>query len=269
LRDRGTGRSLTPHRGLVRVDLVLVRGQDPADLLLVDPGDRVDLMDPAVPVVLRPLGLRDLLHPGDLLLVDLGDRVELMGRVALARRLAPVVLDRVELGPVDREALMARVGLGDLASRVVLVDMDLVDPVDPVQTGLADRVGLMSRVDPVDRAGLAVLDPVGPEALAAPAAPDLTGRAAQVDRPRRRTSNTVSTTGVVRSGAGPGTHRMDSARLITVHRRRRRNAASGGTMDLLLEVRPLTGTAHRLLAVGTGRRLLAAGTVDGTGPLAT
>jgi hypothetical protein len=266
LRDRGTGRSLTPHLGLVGlvlgpVDLVLLRGPAPADLLLAGPGDRVELMDPAVPVVLRPLGLRDLLHPGD--------RVELMGRVALARRLAPVVLDRVELGPVDREALMARVGLGDLASRVVLVDMDLVDPVDPVQTGLADRVGLMSRVDPVDRAGLAVLDPVGPEALAAPAAPDLTGRAAQVDRPRRRTSNTVSTTGVVRSGAGPGTHRMDSARLITVHRRRRRNAASGGTMDLLLEVRPLTGTAHRLLAVGTGRRLLAAGTVDGTGPLAT
>ena len=255
------------------MDLVLVRAPDPADLLLAGPGDRVDLMGPAdravlvAPVIprLQDLVLADLgdrVEPMDLLglvvllLLDPGERVDLMGRV-----------DRAELGPVDlvQTGLVDRVGLtglGDLASRVVLVTtgpVDLAAPVDRVgpmslagRTGLADRVGLEAPAD-----------------LEAPASPDLTDRAAQVDRHRRRTSNTVSTTGVARSGVAPGTHRTDSARRITARRLRRRNAASGGTMDLLLEVRRLTGTAHRLLAVGTGRHLLAAGTVDGTGRLAT
>jgi hypothetical protein len=244
LRDRGTGRSLTPHPGRVR-------GPVPDQgLLLVGPGDRVELMDPAVPVVLRRL---------DLLLVDLGERVE--------------------RGPMDRELpdLMDRVHRGDLASRAVLMGMGPVDPAAPV-----DRVGLMSRAAPVGLADRADLElPADPADLELPAdpvdragradlvGPDLTGRAAQVDRHRRPTSNTVSTTGVARSGVAPGTHRMDSARRITVRRLRRRNTASGGTTDLRPAVRRLTGTAHRLLAVGTGRHLLAAGTVDGTGRRAT
>jgi hypothetical protein len=113
---------------------------------------------------------------------------------------------------------------------------------------------------------------VGLEAPAdqeAPVGPDLTARAAQVDRHRRRTSNTVSTIGVARSGVAPGTLRTGSARRITARRLRRGNTASGGTMDLRLEVRRPTGTARRLLAAGTGRHLLAAGTVDGTGRVAT
>jgi hypothetical protein len=218
--------------------------------------------------------------------VGQGDRVELMGLVALTRRLALVVLvlphlvgragpvelvlagqgDRVERGPVDRE-LPDLMGRADLASQVVLVAMgpvDLAAPVDRaalvdlVQTGPANRVGLMS--------------PVGLEAPAdqeAPVGPDLTARAAQVDRHRRRTSNTVSTIGVARSGVAPGTLRTGSARRITARRLRRGNTASGGTMDLRLEVRRPTGTARRLLAAGTGRHLLAAGTVDGTGRVAT
>jgi hypothetical protein len=233
---------------------------------------------------LTPLpGRQDLVlapAPADLVLAGQGDRVEIMGLVALARRLAlvlphlvdqagPVELvlagqgDRVERGPVDRELpdLMGRV---DLASRVVLVAMgpvDLAAPVDRaalVQTGPANRVGLMS--------------PVGLEAPAdqeAPVGPDLTARAAQVDRHRRRTSNTVSTIGVARNGVAPGTLRTDSARRVTARLHRRRDTASGGTMDLRLEVRRPTGTARRLLAVGMGRHLLAAGTVDGTGRVAT
>jgi hypothetical protein len=248
------GRSLTPLPG--RQDLVLAPA--PADLVLA----------PA---------------PAALVLVGQGDRVELMGLVALTRRLAlvlphlvdqagPVELvlagqgDRVERGPVDRE-LPDLMGRADLASQVVLVAMgpvDLAAPVDRaalvdlVQTGPANRVGLMS--------------PVGLEAPAdqeAPVGPDLTARAAQVDRHRRRTSNTVSTIGVARNGVAPGTLRTDSARPITARLHRRRNAASGGTMGLRLEVRRPTGTARRLLAVGMGRHLLAAGTVDGTGRVAT
>jgi len=58
LRDRDTGRSLTPHPG--RVGLVL-GPEDPAVL------DRVLVLGPA---------------PADLVLVGQGDRVEVMGRVA-------------------------------------------------------------------------------------------------------------------------------------------------------------------------------------------
>jgi hypothetical protein len=280
LRDPATGRSLTPlpsHQDRVP-------GPAPADLVLVGRGDRVELTGLVARVVLVPRRLVGRAAPVQLVLVGRGDRVELMGLVAPARRPAPVVLhlaDRVELGPVDRELpdLMGRVDLGDLVVRVVLVVMrpvDLAAPADLVQTGRAapaDRVELTSRVDRVDRVELtsrvdrAVL--AAPVGLVDPAGLALTGRVALADRHRRRTSNTVSTTGVARSGAAPGTHRTDSARRITAHRRRRGNTALGGTMGRLLEVRRLTGTAHRLLVVGTGRRLLAAGTVDGMGRLAT
>jgi hypothetical protein len=270
LRDRGTGRSLTPHLGRVGLvlgpvgpavlDRVLVLGPAPADLVPAGPGDRVELTGLVAPVVRVLPRLAGRAGPVELVLAGPGDRVELMGLVV------PVVLDRVELGQVDPELpdLMGRVDLGDLASRLVLVAMGPLDraaPVDLVQTGLANRVGLMRRVD---RAA-----PEGLEAPANPEAPDLTGRAALVDRHLRRTSNTVSTTAAARSGAAPGTHRTGSARRITVRRLRRGNAASGGTTDLRLAVRHPTGTAHRLLAAGTGRHLQAAGTVDGTGRRAT
>ncbi|MDX6336430.1 MAG: hypothetical protein QOG05_3770 [Streptosporangiaceae bacterium] len=230
MRDRGTGRSLTPHPG--RVGLVL-GPEDPAVL------DRVLVLGPA---------------PADLVLVGQGDRVELMGRVAPVVLVPPRLVGRA--GPVELVLVGQgdRVGLMSLAERVVLMS-----PVD-----LADRVGLMSLVD---RAA-----PAAPVDLAAPAdleAPDLMGRAARVDRHRRRTSNTVSTTGVARSGAAPGMHRTDSARRTTVHRLRPGNTDSDGTVDRPPEPRRLTGTGHRLLAAGTGRRLLVAGMLHGTGRLAT
>ena len=208
----------------------LVLGPVDLVLLLVAPGDRVDLMGLVDPHRVD-LGLVVLL------LVAPGDRMDLMGLVDRA------VLGLVVLLLVDRAALMARVGLRDLASRVVLVAMGPVDLADLVQTGLVQRVELTSRVDRGDRADRVVLD-----------------RAAPVDRHPRRTSNTVSTTGVARNGAAPGTRRTDSARRTTARRLHLRNAASDGTMDRPPEGHHLTGTAHRLLA---------AGTADGTGRLAT
>ncbi|HME64845.1 MAG TPA: hypothetical protein VKG61_08140 [Streptosporangiaceae bacterium] len=278
MRDRGTGRSLTPLPS--RQDRVL--GPAPADLLLVGRGARVVLMGLVPPVVLVP---RRLAGRVELVLVGRGDRVELMGLVVLARRLALVVLhlaDRVEPGPVDRELpdLMGRVDLGDLASRVVLVPMgpvDLAAPADLDQTGRAapaDRVELTSRVGLVDRAGLADLVQTGraaPADLAAPAVPDLTGRvdlagrAAPVDRHRRRTSNTVSTTGVAPRWAAPGTCRTGSARRITGRRPRPGNADSAGTVGLPPVLRRLSGTDHHLQVAGAGLRLPVVGTAHGTG----
>jgi hypothetical protein len=160
-------------------------------------------------------------------------------------------MGRVELGD-----------LGDLASRVVLVAMDLAAPVDLVQTGRAapaDRVELTSRVGPADRVELtdrAVLDPVGladPVALAAP-----------VDRHRRRTSNTVSTTGVAPRWAAPGTCHTDSARRITVHRLRRGNTGSAGTVGLPPGLRRHSGTDRRPPVAGAVLRLPVVGTAHGT-----
>jgi hypothetical protein len=212
----------------VLVGLLLV------DLLLVDLGDRVELMGRAVLVGLHLVGL---------LLVDLGDRVELMGQAVLV---GPVVLLLVD--PVDREALMARVGLGDLASRVVLVAMGPVGLVDLVRMGPADRVGLTSPAAPVDRAG-----------------PDLTGRAAQLDRHRRRTSSTVSTTGVAPRWAAPGTCPTGSARRITGRRLRPVSTDSAGTVGLPPVLRRLSGTDHRLPVAGAGLRLPVVGIAHGTG----
>ena len=278
MRDRGTGRSLTPlpdRVGLVRGPVVLVRvlGPAPADLLLVGRGARVVLMGLVPPVGLVP---RRLAGRVELVLVGRGDRVELMGLVVLARRLALVVLhlaDRVEPGPVDRE-------LPDLMGRVVLVPMgpvDLAAPADLDQTGRAapaDRVELTSRVGLVDRAGLADLVQTGraaPADLAAPAVPDLTGRvdlagrAAPVDRHRRRTSNTVSTTGAAPRWAAPGTCRTGSARRITGRRPRPGNADSAGTVGLPPVLRRLSGTDHHLQVAGAGLRLPVVGTAHGTG----
>ena len=215
-------------------------------LLLVDLGERVELMGRAVLVGLHLVGL---------LLVDLGERVELMDRAVLV---GPVVLLLVY--PVDREALMARVGLGDLASRVVLVAMgpvglaDPVDRVDLVRMGPADRVGLTSPAAPVDRVDLA--DQVDL---------DLTGQAARVDRLRRRTSPMVSTTAPAPRWAAPGTCPTDSARRITGRRLRPVSTDSAGTVGLPPVLRRLSGTDHRLPVAGAGLRLPVVGTAHGTG----
>jgi hypothetical protein len=227
----------------------------PVDLVLplVDPVDRVDPMDRADLVgraVLHLVGLRDLPHPGDR--VDLMDRAVLVG---------PVVLLLVD--PGDRVDLMVLLGLGDLASRVVLVGMDPAAPVDLVRMRLADRVELMSRVDQVVPADLAA-----PAVLGAPAVPDLTDRvdlAAPVDRHRRRTSNTVSMTGVAPRWAAPGTCPTGSVRRITGRRLRPGSTDSAGTVGLPPVLRRLSGTDHRLQAVGAGLRLPVVGTAHGTG----
>jgi hypothetical protein len=223
-------------------------------------------VDPGGPAVLvRVLALGPA--PADLVLVGQGERVELMGLVAavvlvlprlvgravpveldLARLVAPAVLvPPVAMAPVDRAVL------ADLVPRAAPVDrvglMSLVD-----RAGLAERVELMSRAVP-----------------AAPAVPDLTGRvdlaarAAPVDRHRRRTSNTVSTTGVAPRWAAPGTCRTGSARRITGRRLRPGSADSAGTVGLPRVLRRLSGTDHRLQVAGAGLRLPVVGTAHGTG----
>jgi hypothetical protein len=255
------------------LDRVLALGPAPADLVLVRQGDRVELMGLVAAVVLVPPRLVGRAGPVELVLVGQGDRVELMGLVAavvlvpprLVGRAGPVELDLahlvapavlvppVAMAPVDRAVL------ADLARRAAPVDrvglMSLVD-----RAGLADRVELMSRVD------LAA-----PAVLGAPAVPDLTGRvdlagrAAPVDRHRRRTSNTVSTTGVAPRWAAPGTCRTGSARRITGRRLRPGSTDSAGTVGLPPVLRRLSGTDHHLQVAGAGRRLPVVGTAHGTG----
>jgi hypothetical protein len=236
--------------GLDLVDLRLVEVMRRAvprrvDLRLADPrpvelGVRVELMRPAGRAVLRLAVLR---------LVELGVRVELM---------RPVVLRRVVLLPVDLAVpdLMGRVVLGN---RAVLMAMDLVDLAGPVDLAApADPVGLMSRADLENRAALA-----DPAVLVDPAAPDLTARVGPVDRRPRRTSNTVSTTGVAPRWAAPGTRRTGSARQITVRRRRRGSTDSDGTTGRPPEPRHRSGTDRRPQEAGAVLRLLAAGTAHG------
>jgi hypothetical protein len=218
------------------LDRVLALGPAPADLVLVRQGDRVELMGLVAAVVLVPPRLVGRAGP-----------VELV----LARLVAPAVLvPPVAMAPAD---------LADLAPRAAPVDrvglMSLVD-----RAALADRVELMSRVDRVV-----------PAVLGAPAVPDLTGRvdlagrAGPVDRHRRRTSNTVSTTGVAPRWAAPGTCPTGSARRITGRRLRPGSTDSAGTVGLPPVLRRLSGTDHRLQVAGAGLRLLVVGTAHGTG----
>jgi hypothetical protein len=220
-------------------------------------------VDPGGPAVLdRVLGLGPA--PADLVLVGQGERVELMGLVAvvlvaprLVGRAGPVELDLARLVapavlvPPVAMALVDRVVLADLARRAAPVD----------------RAGLMSLADRADRAAPAVLG-----APAVPEVPDLMGRvdlAARVDRHRRRTSNTVSTTGVAPRWAAPGTCPTGSARRITGRRLRPGSADSAGTVGLPPVLRRLSGTDHRLQEAGVGLRLPAVGTAHGTGRRAT
>jgi hypothetical protein len=262
-----------------------------AQVVRVGPMDRVGLRLVGLRRVglrrvgLRPVGLRLVVRVG---LVDLTVPV---ARVGLDRinPAVPVGLARVVLGvPVARVDLMApvaRVGLDrtDLAGLVVLA------PVAPVLPVGLDR---MARVVPAARVGLGLMDLVGraaplvlgdPEVpvvpvvpvvpnMAVPVGPNMVVRVVRVvrvDRHRRRMCNTVSTTVVARSGVDRGTRRTASARPITARRPRHRNTDSGGTVDLLRELRHPTGTGHRLLAAGTGRRPPVAGIPIGTGPDAT
>jgi hypothetical protein len=234
------------------LDRVLALGPAPADLVLVGQGDRVELMGLVAPVVLVPPRLVGRAGPVQLVLVGQGDRVELMGLVApvvlvpprLVGRAGPVQLDLARLVP---PVAMAPEGRAVLARRV-----------PP-----ANRVELMSRVVPAD--------PADPAVLGAPAVPDLTGRvdlagrAAPVDRLRRRTSNTVSTTGVAPRWAAPETCPTGSARRITGHRLRPESMDSAGTVGLPPALRRLSGTDHRLQVDGAGLRLPVVGTAHGTG----
>ena len=224
------------------LDLALALGPAPADLVLAGQGDRVELMGLVGPVVLvlpRRVGRAVPVEPD------------------LARLVVPAVLvPPVAMAPVDRAVLV------HLARRAAPVDrvglMSLVD-----RAGPANRVELMSRVVPAD--------PADPAVLGAPAVPDLTGRvdlagrAAPVDRLRRRTSNTVSTTGVAPRWAAPGTCRTGSARRITGRRLRPGSTDSAGTVGLPPALRRLSGTDHRLQVDGAGLRLPVVGTAHGTG----
>jgi hypothetical protein len=261
LRDRDTGRSLTPRPG--RVVLVLARVPEGLVVLhLVHPGDRVDLTGLVVPHLPGPvvlhLGVRvDLtvlldpvvLHPLRLAVLHPGDRADLMGRAVL-HLLRPVVLHLVGMAPVD---LAARVDLVDLTSPVALTGRAVpLDRVERTSRAVLPALAVLHRVDP-DRTVKV----------------DLVSRVALLDRLHRRTSKRVSTTGVAPRWAAPGTCHTGSARRITVRRLRRGTADSGGTVGLLLVLRRLSGTDRRLRVAGTGRRLLAAGTPDGKGRLAT
>jgi hypothetical protein len=258
------------------LDRVLALGPAPADLVLVGQGDRVELMGLVAPVVLVLPRLVGRAAPAELVLVGQGDRVELMGLVApvvlvlprlvgragpveldLARLVAPAVLvPPVAMAPGDRAVLAPRAAPVDRVGLMSLVD----------RAGLADRVELMSRVDRVVPAVLAA-----PADLAAPAVPDLTGRvdlagrAAPVDRHRRRTSNTVSTTGVAPRWAAPGTCPTGSARRITGRRLRPGSTDSAGMVGLHPERRRRSGTDRRPRVAGAGLRLPVVGTAHGTG----
>jgi hypothetical protein len=280
LRDRGTGRSLTP-RPVLGLDRVLVLAPVPADLVLVGQGEEHTGL--VAPVVLRRA------VPVELVLVGQGDRVELMGLVALVvlRLVAQRLVDRVGLMPqVDRVVLDLPVPV--VLDPVVLVDPVATDPVGPaapvdlVQTGLVDRVGLISRVDlavPVDLVvpvDLAVpnltdlVDLVVPVDLAVlMSRVDLVDLVGQADSHTRRTSNTVSTTGVVLRWAAPGTCPTGSARRITGRRLRPGNTDSAGTAGLPPVLRRLSGTVHHLQVAGVGLRLPVVGTAHGTGRRAT
>ena len=236
-----SGRSLTPHPG--RQDRVL--GPAPADLALVGQGERVGLMAlvAAVVLVLRHLVGRAV--PAELDLARLVAAVVLVPPVAMAPVVRAVLADRVQTVRAV------------LADRVQTVRADLADPAQTGRAAPADLVGLMSLVD---RA-----------APAAPAVPNLTGRvdlagrAAPVDRHRRRTSNTVSTTAVAHRWAAPGTCRTGSARRITGRRLRPGNTDSAGTVGLPPVLRRLSGTDHHLQVAGVGLRLPVDGTAHGTG----
>jgi hypothetical protein len=212
----------------------------------------VERMGLVAPVVLVPPRLVGRAGPVELVLVGQGDRVERMGLVAPVVLVPPRLVGRA--GPVELD-------LARLVARAVRVPPVAMAPED--LAALVDRVELVSRVVPAGPANLAA-----PAVLGAPAVPDLTGRvdrAAPVDRLRRRTSNTVSTTGVAPRWAVPGTCPTGSARRITGRRLRPGSTDSAGTVGLPPVLRRLSGTDHRLQVAGEGLRLPVVGTAHGTG----
>jgi len=161
---------------------------------------------------------------------------------------------RVVLVLVARAVLVGRVRR-DLVIRLVLVLVGRVRRVPAAQVVLAARV-IRDLVVLAARVILVVLVLVARAVLVVPV-----GLVAR----RLLTCNTVTTTGVVRSGVARGMHPTASARRVTVRRLRLPRTASGGTVDHPPARRRPTGTGHRLLAAGTDRRLLAAGTRNGMG----
>jgi uncharacterized protein len=260
------------------LDLVLVLGPAPVELVLVGQGDRVELMGRVAPVVLVPPRLVGRAGRVELVLVGQGDRVELMGRVAPVVLVPPRLVGRagrVELvlvGQGDRVELMGRVApvvlvpprLVGRAGPVVLVGMgpaapvDSAAPVDPVRTGLADRVGLMGRVDPVD---LAVLDLAGPVDLGDQGM-DPAGLG-DLGVPVGHTHPGVRTSGVAPRWAAPGMRLTASAHPTTVRRLRPDNTDSAGMVGLHPERRRRSGTDRRPRVAGAVHRLPVVGTVHG------
>jgi hypothetical protein len=231
-RDRGTGRSLTPHPDR----------EDPAVL------DQVLVLDPA-PADLGRAGLVVMGRAGrvDLGRAVLGDPVGLVGLAVMGRAgrldldLAGLG-DPVGLGPVGQVDLVDRADIRGLAGPVVL---DRVDPVDPVD--------LAGRVDPVDLAGRVDLgnqgmDPAGRVDLGVPAG---------------HTHPGVRTTGVAPRWAAPGTCRTGSARRITGRRLRPGNTDSAGTVGVPPVLRRRSGTDRRPRVAGAVHRLPVVGTVRG------
>jgi hypothetical protein len=255
------------------LDRVLALGPAPADLVLAGREDRVELTGPVAAVVLVPPRLVARVGPVELVLVGQGDRVELMGLVAAVVLVPPRLVVRV--GPVELDlahlvAPAVRVPPMDMAPEDRAVRADLARRAAPV-----DRAGHMSLVDRAVRADrvelMSLVDRAGPVVLGAPVVPNLTGRvdlaarAAPVDPHRRRTSNTVSMTGVAPRWAAPGTCPTGSAPRITGRRLRLGSTDSAGTAGLPPVLRRLSGTDHRLPVAGVGLRLPAVGTAHGTG----
>jgi hypothetical protein len=243
------------------LDRVLGLGPAPADLVLVGQGERVELMGLVAAVLVAPR-LVDRAAPVEPVLAGQGERVELTGLVAAVGLVAPRLVGRAGPVELDPARLVAPAVLVPPVAMALVVLADLARRAAPV-----DRAGLMSLADRADRAAPAVLG-----APAVPEVPDLMGRvdlAARVDRHRRRTSNTVSTTGVAPRWAAPGTCPTGSARRITGRRLRPGSADSAGTVGLPPVLRRLSGTDHRLQEAGVGLRLPAVGTAHGTGRRAT
>ena len=243
------------------LDRVLVLGPAPADLVPV--GDRVELMGLVAPRLVGPRLV------GPAVLVPVGDRVELMGPVAAVVLVPPRLVGRAVPVELDLARLVVPAVLVPPVDMAPVDRADLAAPVDRVELirSRVDRAAPPDRVELIrSRVGLAV--PPVPAVLVAPAVPNLTGRvdlAALVDRPRRRTSNTVSTTGLDPRWAAPGTCPTGSARRIMGRRLRPGSTDSAGTVGLPPVLRRLSGTDRRLQVAGAGLHLPVVGTVRGTG----
>jgi hypothetical protein len=221
-----------------RVVLVVRDLAGPADQGLAR--DRVDRVDLAVR---HPVGLAVLAHIRDPVVLDL---------VGLA--VPEDQADLAVLGPVD-PAVPA--GIKDrpvLVDRVVLVRAGRVDLAVPA--GIRDRVDLADQADQ----GMNRVDPVDPVDL---------GLADRAHRRRSSGHPEVLLTGVAPKWAAPGMRRTASAHPVTVRPLRPHNTDGVGMAGLHPERRRLGGTDRRPRVAGTAHRPPVVGTARGTVPLAT